>query len=199
MFYNLARIVMRVVLLILRRWEVTGLDNIPSQGGLIVVSNHSSYWDPVAVGCALNRPVHYMAKAELFKIPVFGTVIRALKAFPVQRSRMDRAALRKAAELLNKGQVLGIFPEGTRSSSGELQKPHLGAAMLAFKNNVPVVPIGICGAKGICEKLKLTVGEPILLPRYAGNKPSRRDLERYSCKIMSEIARLMKPVKGDIK
>lgn len=102
MVYSFARAVLKAVLLVLRRWKVAGLKNIPQKGGLIVVANHTSYWDPVVVGCAFSRPVNFMAKAELFKIPVFGELIGLMKAFPVHRGKIDRAALRKASELLKK-------------------------------------------------------------------------------------------------
>ncbi|MTI79335.1 MAG: 1-acyl-sn-glycerol-3-phosphate acyltransferase [Firmicutes bacterium] len=195
MLYYVARFIMRMVLAVLRRWEVIGLQNAPQKDGFIIVSNHTSYWDPVAVGCAFNKPVHYMAKAELFKIPIFTSLIKGLKSFPVNRKKMDRSAIRYAIELLNDGQALGIFPEGTRSATGELQKAELGTAMLAFKSGVPVVPVGIHGAKGMLGKLKLVVGKPIPLPELKGAKPSRQDLEEYSKKIMNEISNLMKTVK----
>ncbi|MEG6616251.1 lysophospholipid acyltransferase family protein [Peptococcaceae bacterium 1198_IL3148] len=191
MFYNLARVVMRLVLLILRRWRVLGLNNLPRQGGVVVVSNHTSYWDPVAVGCALNRPIHYMAKSELFNNLLFATLIRGLKAFPVERGKSDRNAIRYAVNLLMTGQMIGVFPEGTRSTSGELQRAHLGAAMLAFKANVPIVPVAIVGAKGVLGKLSVIIGSPIPLPEYEGSRPSREQLENYSQQVMNQLSQLI--------
>jgi 1-acyl-sn-glycerol-3-phosphate acyltransferase len=191
MFYSLARVIMRTVLLILRRWQVVGLKNLPCQGGLIIVSNHSSYWDPVAVGCALNRPIHYMAKSELFKNPLFEALIRGLNAFPVERGKSDRNAIRHAVNLLTTGQIIGVFPEGTRSTSGELQKAHLGAAMLAFKANVPIVPVAIIGAKGLSE-MQVVIGSPIPLPQYSGSRPNREQLESYSVQVMSRVSQLLR-------
>ncbi|WP_031516250.1 lysophospholipid acyltransferase family protein [Desulfofalx alkaliphila] len=192
MFYNLAKFVVTIVLVVLRRWQVVGLENFPSQGGVVVISNHTSYWDPVAVGCALNRPIHYMAKAELFEIPLFNTLIRALRSFPVKRGKPDRNAIRQAIELLTNGEVLGIFPEGRRSSSGELLKPQLGAVMLAFKGNAPIVPVGIIGARGFFGKLTVVIGKPVPLPQYTGSKAGREDMERYSAQVMDQLKQLIK-------
>lgn len=190
MFYYLARFILRF-LLYLRQWQIEGLRNLSYSQGLIVVSNHTSYWDPVIVGCALNRPVHYMAKAELFKNPLLALLFRTLKAFPVERGKSDRKAIRHAVNLLAEGNVLGIFPEGTRSTSGELQKAHLGAAMLAFKGNASIIPVGISGARGLLNKPKVVIGDPITLPQYAGGKPSREQLIDFSEQVMSIVAELM--------
>ncbi len=191
MFYSVARILCRVFLLILRRWEIIGLENFPQNGGVIAAANHVSYWDPVVVGCSLNRPVHFMAKAELFKVPVLGPIITAFNAFPVQRGKSDRNAIRKAVEILNAGKVLGVFPEGTRSSSGELLKPHLGAAMLAYKTGVPIMPIAVIGSRGFFGKITVKIGKPIPLPEPKGSRPGRQDLEEYSNQVMAAISQLI--------
>lgn len=191
MFYSLARFVVIIVLLTFRRWIVTGQGNVPQQGGAIVVSNHTSYWDPLAVGCALNRPIHYMAKAELFKNPLFAALIRSLKAYPVERGKSDRKAIRHTVNLLHTGQMVGIFPEGTRSKSGRLQKAHLGAAMLAFKAKVPIVPVGISGSQGVVSRLQVVIGKPIPLPPVVGARPKREQLEHYSTQVMEAVNKLL--------
>ena len=98
-----------------------------------------------------------MAKAELFKIPVVGHVIALSGAFPVHRDKTDRIAIRTALRLLKEGQVVGIFPEGTRSHSGEMLKPHLGAAMLALKSGAPILPVALSGTRGVWGKVKVRV------------------------------------------
>lgn len=189
MFYRFARLLCRLVLFILRRWKVEGAENLPPAGGVLVVSNHASYWDPVVVGCALGRQVHFMAKADLFKIPLLGPVIRALGAFPVQRGSGDRQAIRRALELLGEGRVVGIFPEGTRSKTGELLDPHRGAAMLALKAKVPVLPVALLNTPGLRGRVRVRVGKPVQL---AG---SRQDYEALSREIMREIKRLMDEIR----
>ena len=105
-----------------RGYRVVGAERIPATGPLIIACNHVSYFDPPALGAAVPRPVSYMAKSELFAIPVLGPLIRALGAFPVDRSRGDVAAMRAAVRLLQGGAVFGIFPEGGRNIDGS-KKP----------------------------------------------------------------------------
>jgi len=128
---------------LLGRWRVTGRENIPKTGGVILAPNHVSYADPPVVGAAVSRRVRFMAKSELFRIPALGTIIRNVGAFPVKQATADRSALRKAIELLETGEVVCIFPEGTRSLGGTLLKAELGIAMIAVKAKVPIVPIAL--------------------------------------------------------
>ncbi|AEG15408.1 1-acyl-sn-glycerol-3-phosphate acyltransferase [Desulfofundulus kuznetsovii DSM 6115] len=189
MFYRFARALCRVILALIRRWKVVGAHHLPPSGGVLVVSNHVSYWDPVVVGCALDRQVHFIAKAELFGIPLLGPVIRALGAFPVRRGGGDRQAIRRALELLKQGRVVGIFPEGTRSKSGELLEPHLGAAMLALRAKVPVLPVAVINTRGIFGKVRVHIGKPLVFSR--DDQTGRPDYQAVSRELMHEIARLM--------
>jgi len=191
MFYRFARWLCRIVLAVLRRWEVKGEENLPVEGPVIVTANHISYWDPVVVGCALSRQVFFMAKAELFRIPVLATVIRWLGAFPVHRHRLDRQALRRAQEKLEKGHVLGVFPEGTRSKTDALLKPHLGAALLAVKYGVPVLPVALQGTRGVCAKVRVRIGRPLRFAGEGGEKPSKERLESAAQEIMEQIGALL--------
>ena len=189
MFYVFIRQFFRIVLLLLRRWEVRGLSNLPEQGGLVIVSNHTSYWDPIVVGCAITRRVNYLAKEELFRIPVFRNIITGMAAFPVKRNQSDRAAIRKALQYLAEGQILGVFPEGSRSASGELQAAEPGAAMLALKAGVPVLPLGLIGTRGVLRKVKVNIGEPFLYK--TDKKYTREDMEKLTGMIMEKISGLM--------
>lgn len=192
MFYKFARLLCRIVLVLLRRWEVKGAENLPASGGVVLAANHASYWDPVVVGCAFNRQVYFMAKSELFKIPLLGSLIRSLGAFPVRRDKSDRNAIRTAIKLLEKGNVVGIFPEGGRSHTGELMKPHLGAAMLAFKAGVPILPVALSGTKGVLGKVTVLVGRPVLIRQ--GAKAKKVELENTSDYVMTQIASLLRSI-----
>ncbi len=192
LFYKFARLLCRMILVLLRRWEVQGVENLSNVGGLVLVSNHTSYWDPVVVGCAFNRQVHFMAKSELFAIPLLGPAIRALGAFPVRRDKSDRNAIRTAVKLLEEGSVVGVFPEGTRSRTGELQKPHLGAAMLALKAGVPMLPVAVSGTRGLFGKVTVLVGRPVL--KQGVVKVTKADLEDASDQVMKQIAGLLEDV-----
>ncbi len=198
MFYRVAKIICRLVLLLLRRWKVTGSTKLPAGQGMVVVANHVSYWDPVVVGCALDRKIFFMAKAELFKIPVLGFIITKLGAFPVQRQGADRSSIMKALELLKAGRLVGIFPEGTRSKSGKLLDPHLGAAMLALKGGVPLLPVAVSGTRGVLGQVKVVIGKPMYFKAHNPRKVSRSELQSVSEEIMREIGRLLAVVEKEV-
>mgnify|MGYP001275832433 CR=1 FL=1 len=192
MLYQTAKIICRTVLALIRRWEVHGAEKMPLGGGAIVIANHISYWDPVVVGCALKRRIYFMAKAELFNIPGLGPVITRLGAFPVRRDGPDPSSLRRSIKLLKSNRVIGIFPEGTRSQSGEILAPHLGAAMLALKVGVPIVPVTVSGTRGIFRKVYVSIGEPLEFNHLSSKKPSKEELETVSRQVMTEVAKMQR-------
>lgn len=189
MIYRLLKFLARIVLAVLRRWEVRGVDNLPAIGGMVLVANHVSYWDPVVVICAFQRKVHFMAKSELFRIPIVGYAVKVSGAFPVRRDRSDRSAIRTALRLLGEGKVVGVFPEGTRSRTGELLKPHAGAAMLALKAGVPMLPVAVSGTRGVFGKIRVLIGEPVQFQE--GIRATRDAAEKASDKVMRQISSLL--------
>ena len=132
-----------------------------------------------------------MGKAELFEIPLFGSLIRMLHAFPVKRNTADRAAIRKALSVLAEGGALGIFPEGTRSRDGNLLPPEPGVALLAMKSKAPVIPVGINGCYSPFGKLRLRVGKPLILEESREKKARSRQLEEAAAEVMKEIGKLL--------
>ncbi len=190
MFYIAAKFICRTVLLVVRRWKVIGDPHLPP-GGLILIANHVSYWDPVVIGCAIDRNIFFMAKEELFHIPVLAWIIKKLGAFPVQRSGGGRASIKMALEIVKDGNVVGIFPEGTRSKTGELLNPHLGAAMLALKGGVPLLPVAVSGTKGFLGRVKVVIGKPLYYDTSNRSVVSRAEMESVSRKAMEEIGRLL--------
>lgn len=191
MFYRVAKIICRIFLKIARQWKVYGDPRLPAGQGVLVVANHISYWDPLVLGCSLNRKIFFMAKADLFNIPVLGFLITKLGAFPVQREGADRSSIRRALELLGAGKVVGIFPEGTRSKTGEMLNPHLGAAMLALKGGVPLLPVAVSGTKGYWGQIKVNFGKPMYFNPQNRRKISREEMEYVSRELMAEIGRLL--------
>ncbi|MGE5381454.1 MAG: lysophospholipid acyltransferase family protein [Methylocystaceae bacterium] len=173
-----------------RHWQVTGKENLPSSGGLVVAANHNSAWDPILLGCALNREIYYMGKEELFRRPMGNWFFTQLHAFPVKRGTIDRRAIRKAIDILNSGQVLGIFPEGTRVEAGQTAEPQSGVALLALKARVPVVPVGLRGSRA-GDRPRAVIGKPICLNDYFEVKMNSALLETISKQIMMEIDRLL--------
>jgi 1-acyl-sn-glycerol-3-phosphate acyltransferase len=133
---------------LMRAWfglRVQGEENIPASGAALIVSNHQSILDPPLIGGAARRQIYFLAKAELFRIPLFGRLIRALHARPVRREGSDPGALRTAAQLLEEGKALLVFPEGTRSLDGRLGEGKPGVGMLAVTSGAPVVPAYVSG------------------------------------------------------
>ena len=126
LLYIFSKSMVTALLKLIGHFKVVGREQVPRRGGVVLAANHTSYMDPPLVGCAAPRPVHFMAKSELFTHPRFSALIRALGAFPVRRAGTDRQALRTAHELLTAGEAVVIFIEGSRSADGKLQPPELG-------------------------------------------------------------------------
>jgi len=135
----------RIVLSRMFEMKVYGRQNVPRTGGAMLISNHLSYLDPVVLGVHLIRPISFIAKTELFQNRFFGWLIRSLNTFPVRRGQTDVGAIREAIRRLREGRILTMFPEGTRSSNGQLQRIQPGIAMLIRRAGVPVIPAVIDG------------------------------------------------------
>ncbi|MEM8639230.1 MAG: lysophospholipid acyltransferase family protein [Cyanobacteria bacterium P01_G01_bin.54] len=151
--------------------QIVGLEQIPTRGSVVVVSNHASNFDPPLLANALQRPVAFMAKAELFKIPVFATAIRLYGAYPVKRQQADRRAIQTALNMGQQGWAIGVFLEGTRTSDGRVHRPKRGAALLAAKLQAPLLPVCLWGTEkieqgGFPQRTPVTVriGPPITAP-----------------------------------
>lgn len=131
---------------LLFRIRAFGRENVPRSGGALLISNHQSFLDPVIVGLGLGRPVHYFARSELFRNPLFRFLIASLNAFPARRGQADVEAMREALHRLSMGELLLIFPEGTRTSTGEIGPMRAGMCALGARAAVPVIPTVIEGA-----------------------------------------------------
>ncbi len=189
--YKFAIIVLSLVVRLLRHFQVEGKENIPSDGGCILAANHTSFWDPIFLGIASPRTVRFMAKKSLFDKPFLGFLFKHLQAFPVTQASADHHAIKTALEILKSQQVLGIFPEGTRSKTG-LLSPKLGIALLASKAQVPIIPIAIWDQKGFRGHVKVNIGKPILPFIEENAQLTRKEqLNQYGLKIMQEVAKLL--------
>ncbi len=134
------------------RIKIHGAQNVPQTGGLVAVSNHASYFDPPILSNCVGRPVAFMAKEELFKVPLLKQAIKLYGAYPVKRSTGDRAALRAALTALESGWISAIFLQGTRSDDAKITAPKLGAAWIAAQTQVPLLPVSLWGTEKILTK-----------------------------------------------
>lgn len=134
------------------RGKIYGAENVPQSGALIAVCNHASDFDPPILSNCLRRPVSYMAKEELFKVPLLKQGIKLYGAYPVKRGTSDRNAIKAAMKALDNGWIAGIFLDGTRSRDGTIKNPKLGAALIAAKAQVPLIPVSLWGTEKIFSK-----------------------------------------------
>jgi len=188
----------KMLLLLFTDWQVRGKENIPSEGAVIVVANHLNLTDPPILGVSLGRKAAFMAKKELFRSRLSSYFFRGLGAFPVYRGQLSRGVLRQANQVLTRGLALIMFPEGSRSKNAQLQPAFPGSALVALRNETPVLPVGITGTekiKGIAwllrrPKVIINIGHPLSLPP-AGSKLTKVELAGLTDSIMARIAELL--------
>lgn len=186
MMYRITRVLTRLAFLLLFRLRAIGLENIPTEGAVIICCNHKSNLDPPILATPLDRKVHYMAKEELFKVPILGWLIKTYGAFPVKRGGVSKDAIRSALRILEDGHVLGIFPEGSRRSTGMAKK---GAASFAIRSSATVIPAAIIGSYVPLRRMSVVYGKPLDLSAYADG--SAANLEMVTEKIMEAIRELI--------
>lgn len=186
LLYRSIRFCFRGFFKVFFRAEIAGAENIPDEGAVILCSNHISLLDPPFVGCYLQRKVNFMAKEELFRVPGFGWIIRQLGAFPVKRGGVSKESIKLALTHLRDGDMLAIFPEGSRRNAGGMGKK--GAASLALKSGATVVPAAVVGEYKLFRRTSVIYGKPVDLTEFAsGNSEA---LEAATEKIMDTIRRL---------
>lgn len=186
--YPAAKVIVSAIFYPLYRIKVIGKENFPKDGGVLLCTNHIDNLDPPVVGITCPRPVSFMAKEELFEAPVLKGLLPSLQAFPVKRGMSDRQAMRKALSVLKEGEVVGLFPEGTRSQDGELQKGLAGAGFFALRGNASVMPCAIIGPYKPFRPLKVVYGKPIDMAPYREQKASAEEVTEV---IMGEIKKLI--------
>jgi len=178
---------------------VKGRENVPKEGPFIAAGNHASYLDPIGVAIAVPRVLHFMARDDLFRVPIFGSYLRALAIYPVKRGSADLRAMKDSLRLLKQGNAIGIFPEGTRTPGPGFGKPQPGVGMLAAHSGVPVVPVLIKGGRGAWPKqarfikfrpMEARIGKPLKFEGHRDGTGRREAYQEFSDKIMESIALL---------
>ena len=197
--YRLGWFLFRSIWSTVFRMRRYGFENIPESGPFIIASNHKSLTDPPLVGSFIKRQVHFLAKRELFKNPLFGALIRSTNAHPIRRGAIDKAAIETIKDLLNEGQGVVIFPEGTRARGVDFLDPKPGIGMIARQALVPVVPAYLHGTDRLSEvlrgkeKMAVIYGEVLdksAISRYDDSKLGYRELAE-------EIMRRIKGLRED--
>lgn len=199
--YNFTKFLLRPATKLAFAARSGGAENVPPAGPLVVASNHVSYLDPPLLGTWFPRTIHFMAKQELFQIPVFGGILKRVHAFPVDRNRGDVGAIRRALHILKAGGVVGIFPEGRRNIDGEAQARN-GAVLLAATAHCPLVPVALIRTNIAAKRLRASrvevrIGKPIVF-QGRERKPAKAELSGWTDLVAERIAALMQePVAGD--
>lgn len=186
--YKVGKTICGMIFYPLYRIKVFGKEHVPKEGAVIICSNHISNFDPPVVGITSPRDIHFMAKEELFQKKFLGGLLTQVQAFPIKRGMKDRNALRHALKLLKDGNTLGLFPEGTRSKTGELGQGLAGAGFFAVRSEACIVPCAIIGPYKAFKPLKVVYGPPINMKEHRENKASAKDVTEL---IMSEIQLLI--------
>jgi 1-acyl-sn-glycerol-3-phosphate acyltransferase len=199
-----ARLIVLPMFRLIFGMRIEGLENIPRTGGILMIANHLHNFDPIILYATFIRPPRFMAKKEVFTIPVLGRMCIFFRAFPVDRGAADRAALRQAEQLLAAGKIVAIFPEGTRSVTGGMKEAYPGGAMIAVRSKAPILPVAIFGTetlpmngekgRGRLQRphVGIRIGRPFHLPArtQAGRRPN---LSEMTDVMMIEVAKLLPP------
>jgi len=197
--------VVRILAKILLRLEVVGLENVPSEGPLILAITHTNFLDPGLAGAVMPRELVIMSKVENFRHPLFGIVARLYGAFPVSRGEVDRQAIRRSLEVLAGGEALLMAPEGTRSGHGQLQEGHAGMTFIALRADAPILPMAIIGGERFWANLtrlhrtsvKIVIGKAF---RFSpGRKRAGREImSKMTEEGMYQLASLLPPERRGI-
>ena len=192
--YHILVFLLRPILKFIYRIEMIGQDNIPKSGRVILCPNHTSLMDPLLLATVVNRQVFFMGKEELFRNKFIARFLKVLGAFPVNRGKGDKTAISFAKNILRKGNVLGLFLEGTRSKTGDFLKPKTGASLIAFDTYTKIVPVCMCGEKDfkikIFRKNIIYIGQPLSLDDLGINDGTGKEFRNASRLIMEKIKKL---------
>ena len=186
--YYLGKVVFKLMFLVIYRCKSSGQENIPEDTGFIIAPNNMSFFDPPLAGCFMKQDLYFMAKQELFDVPILGFIIKRTNAFPVKRGMQDMSAFRNAFTLLEHKKALLMFPEGTRSKTGELGKARPGVGMVACNCQVPIVPVKIINTNNMTKfkKIEIKYGKPVYPPK----EHTKEDYLKIAQKVLDDIRAL---------
>jgi 1-acyl-sn-glycerol-3-phosphate acyltransferase len=182
---------------VLFRVRLSGEERLPASGGFVLAPSHRSMMDIPFLALVTKRRIRYMGKVEVFNIPVLGAIFGALGGFPVARDGTDRKAVRESMDMLRSGEILAVFPEGTRQNGPKIQPLQPGAAYLALRAGVPIVPVGIAGSEEILRgggrkwprfgRVAVVVGEPLQPPARTTSAVPRAEVDAFTTQLREAL------------
>jgi len=198
MFYTIAKLIGRVLFTLTGGIRISGKERLPEKGPLIIVCNHQSIIDPLVLLTFLPYRITFLAAAYLFKIPLVGLILRAAGAMPIHSAKGDFKSLKESIKLLEKGGVLGIFPEGGVSLDGKLRPFMSGASYIALKSGTAILPVALGGTRDVLpvgtyfprrKRITINIGQTIMVERK--DKIKRDDMTELDLKLKEELQKLM--------
>ncbi|MBD1371643.1 1-acyl-sn-glycerol-3-phosphate acyltransferase [Hazenella sp. IB182357] len=190
MLYLFLHKLVRLTCRIIYRVHVIGLENVPKNGPVLICPNHISNFDPPVLASTLDRQIHFMAKAELFKVPLFGKLITQLGSYPVERGNGDNNAIQQSIRILAQNKVVTIFPEGTRSKTGVLKEGKTGAAQIALASGTPIIPTAIISNYRLFGPVWIIFCKPIQVENYGTARELNEEVARLVTNDVMEAIRL---------
>lgn len=208
MLYKVMKFLFGPFLKVLFKLETEGLENIPKEGPAILASNHFSFLDHFLLPAVVDREITFIAKAELFENKLWCFLLTHWGQISVQRGTGDNSAINRALEVLEKRELFGIYPEGTRTRDGKLHRGHTGVARISLISGAPVIPVGMIGTYDILprkavmpkfQKAGIKIGKPMDFSMHAGQENDRELVQKLTDRVMDEIGKLIgQKVEGEV-
>ena len=164
--YNFLKLIVRIIFKIIYRIKITEIGKIPEKGEVILSANHTHIFDPICLAILTNRQIFFVAKNNLFKNKFFAKILSTLGVIPIDRENTDIKAIKSCFKVLRKGNILGIFPEGTRVKNVDIKNMKKGVALIAIKNNTNIIPIHIDATYKIFSKINIKIYEKISMDKF---------------------------------
>jgi len=203
--YRTLKFLAKIIFRVLYRTEVHGIEKVPKTGRILVCANHISYVDPVVIGTNIPRYTYFMAKKELFKFSFIANLVTYLNAFPVKRNSIDRYAFNMALKILKGGNMLILFPEGTRSVDGIVREGKKGVGLISYLTGSDVLPIAVSGTNMIIRKphkrvffpkIKMAVGDIIKTDEIIAGNSKKEAISIIVSRTMDQIGKLYNKISG---
>lgn len=187
MFYSIVRSIVGFFVKIYFKFEISGLENIPKNGRLILCPNHKSNWDPIVISIVVPREIHWMGKSELFKNKILAFFLTKLGVFPVNRGEVSLQAIKTSFKILKNDEVLGIFPEGTRVKGYDIENAKPGVSLISLKTDAPIIPVYIESNYKLRSPVKIIFGKEKKYGDDIGGKLTQDHHKEISKELLKDI------------